>query len=84
MGGGETFCYVTSGATQLLGFYFSFVLKYFSYYPVFQHPHVYSPVIQGNSRMMAPPAHAQAGLVSSSGQYGAPEQTHAMYGKTPL
>lgn len=29
--------------------------------------------------MMAPPAHAQAGLVSSSGQYGAPEQTHAMY-----
>ncbi|PIO03298.1 hypothetical protein AB205_0016470 [Aquarana catesbeiana] len=49
-----------------------------------QHPHVYSPVIQGNSRMMAPPAHAhaQAGLVSSSGaQYGAPEQTHAMYGK---
>lgn len=44
-----------------------------------QHPHVYSPVIQGNSRMMAPPAHAQAGLVSSSGQYGAPEQTHAMY-----
>lgn len=34
--------------------------------------------------MMAPPAHAhaQAGLVSSSGaQYGAPEQTHAMYGK---
>ncbi|XP_069816888.1 ataxin-2 isoform X7 [Dendropsophus ebraccatus] len=45
-----------------------------------QHPHVYSPVIQGNSRMMAPPAHAQAGLVSSSAtQYGAPEQTHAMY-----
>ncbi|KAM4053528.1 ataxin-2 isoform 7-T7 [Anomaloglossus baeobatrachus] len=43
-----------------------------------QHPHVYSPVIQGNSRMMAPPA--QAGLVSSSAtQYGAPEQTHAMY-----
>ncbi|KAG8597788.1 hypothetical protein GDO81_002387 [Engystomops pustulosus] len=49
-----------------------------------QHPHVYSPVIQGNSRMMAPPAHAQPGLVSSSAtQYGAPEQTHAMYGKTP-
>lgn len=47
-----------------------------------QHPHVYSPVIQGNSRMMAPPAHAQAGLVSSSGQYGAPEQTHAMYVST--
>ncbi|XP_056392174.1 ataxin-2 isoform X8 [Hyla sarda] len=45
-----------------------------------QHPHVYSPVIQGNSRMMAPPAHAQGGLVSSSAtQYGAPEQTHAMY-----
>ncbi|XP_075690984.1 ataxin-2 isoform X6 [Rhinoderma darwinii] len=45
-----------------------------------QHPHVYSPVIQGNSRMMAPPSHAQAGLVSSSAaQYGAPEQTHAMY-----
>ncbi|KAG8597784.1 hypothetical protein GDO81_002387 [Engystomops pustulosus] len=45
-----------------------------------QHPHVYSPVIQGNSRMMAPPAHAQPGLVSSSAtQYGAPEQTHAMY-----
>ncbi|KAM3937047.1 ataxin-2 isoform 7-T7 [Leptodactylus fuscus] len=45
-----------------------------------QHPHLYSPVIQGNSRMMAPPAHAQAGLVSSSAtQYGAPEQTHAMY-----
>ncbi|KAG9487766.1 hypothetical protein GDO78_007514 [Eleutherodactylus coqui] len=48
-----------------------------------QHPHVYSPVIQGNSRMMAPPAHAQAGLVSSSAtQYGAPEQTHAMYVST--
>ncbi|XP_077148807.1 ataxin-2 isoform X18 [Ranitomeya variabilis] len=45
-----------------------------------QHPHVYSPVIQGNSRMMAPPAHAQPGLVSSAAtQYGAPEQTHAMY-----
>ncbi|KAM4707273.1 ataxin-2 isoform 2-T2 [Discoglossus pictus] len=45
-----------------------------------QHPHVYSPVIQGNTRMMAPPSHAQAGLVSSSGtQYGTPEQTHAMY-----
>ncbi|XP_015499358.1 ataxin-2 isoform X17 [Parus major] len=46
-----------------------------------QHPHVYSPVIQGNARMMAPPAHAQPGLVSSSAtQYGAHEQTHAMYG----
>ncbi|KAF6080572.1 ataxin 2 [Phyllostomus discolor] len=45
-----------------------------------QHPHVYSPVIQGNARMMAPAAHAQPGLVSSSAaQYGAPEQTHAMY-----
>nr|XP_033811061.1 ataxin-2 isoform X5 [Geotrypetes seraphini] len=45
-----------------------------------QHPHVYSPVIQGNARMMAPPAHTQPGLVSSSAtQYGAHEQTHAMY-----
>ncbi|MEE6503902.1 hypothetical protein FKM82_005009 [Ascaphus truei] len=45
-----------------------------------QHPHVYSPLIQGNTRMMAPQTHAQAGLVSSSAtQYGAPEQTHAMY-----
>nr|XP_025970232.1 ataxin-2 isoform X15 [Dromaius novaehollandiae] len=45
-----------------------------------QHPHVYSPVIQGNARMMAPPTHAQPGLVSSSAtQYGAHEQTHAMY-----
>ncbi|XP_034647203.1 ataxin-2 isoform X10 [Trachemys scripta elegans] len=45
-----------------------------------QHPHVYSPVIQGNTRMMAPPTHAQPGLVSSSAtQYGAHEQTHAMY-----
>ncbi|XP_060238439.1 ataxin-2 isoform X8 [Meriones unguiculatus] len=45
-----------------------------------QHPHVYSPVIQGNARMMAPPAHAQPGLVSSSAaQFGAHEQTHAMY-----
>ncbi|ERE76997.1 ataxin-2 [Cricetulus griseus] len=44
------------------------------------HPHVYSPVIQGNARMMAPPAHAQPGLVSSSAtQFGAHEQTHAMY-----
>ncbi|XP_017931736.2 ataxin-2 isoform X7 [Manacus vitellinus] len=48
-----------------------------------QHPHVYSPVIQGNARMMAPPAHAQPGLVSSSAtQYGAHEQTHAMYVST--
>ncbi|XP_036305181.1 ataxin-2 isoform X11 [Pipistrellus kuhlii] len=45
-----------------------------------QHPHVYSPVIQGSARMMAPAAHAQPGLVSSSpAQYGAHEQTHAMY-----
>uniref|UniRef100_A0A8D2CNK2 Ataxin 2 n=1 Tax=Sciurus vulgaris TaxID=55149 RepID=A0A8D2CNK2_SCIVU len=48
-----------------------------------QHPHVYSPVIQGNARMVAPPAHAQPGLVSSSAtQYGAHEQTHAMYVST--
>ncbi|XP_078523588.1 ataxin-2 isoform X19 [Lissotriton helveticus] len=48
-----------------------------------QHPHVYSPVIQGNARMMAPPTHAQPGLVSSSGtQYGTHEQTHAMYVST--
>ncbi|XP_066116653.1 ataxin-2 isoform X4 [Saccopteryx bilineata] len=48
-----------------------------------QHPHVYSPVIQGNARMMAPAAHAQPGLVSSSAaQYGAHEQTHAMYVST--
>ncbi|KAM6422678.1 ataxin-2 isoform 6-T6 [Liasis olivaceus] len=45
-----------------------------------QHPHVYSPVIPGNARMMAPPAHPQPGLVSSAAtQYGAHEQTHAMY-----
>lgn len=32
--------------------------------------------------MMAPPAHAQPGLVSSSAaQFGAHEQTHAMYGR---
>lgn len=48
-----------------------------------QHPHVYSPVIQGNARMMAPPAHAQPALVSSSAaQFGAHEQTHAMYVST--
>uniref|UniRef100_A0A8C0IUQ7 Ataxin 2 n=1 Tax=Chelonoidis abingdonii TaxID=106734 RepID=A0A8C0IUQ7_CHEAB len=48
-----------------------------------QHPHVYSPVIQGNTRMMAPPTHAQPGLVSSTAtQYGAHEQTHAMYVST--
>ncbi|XP_048370173.1 ataxin-2 isoform X7 [Sphaerodactylus townsendi] len=45
-----------------------------------QHPHVYSPVIQGNARMMAPPTHPQPGLVSSTAtQYGAHEQTHTMY-----
>ncbi|KAM3826277.1 ataxin-2 isoform 5-T5 [Vipera latastei] len=45
-----------------------------------QHPHVYSPVIPGSARMMAPPAHPQPGLVSSPAtQYGAHEQTHAMY-----
>ncbi|XP_053329047.1 ataxin-2 isoform X2 [Spea bombifrons] len=45
-----------------------------------QHPHMYGQVIPGSTRVMAPPAHAQAGLVSSSGtQYGAPEQTHTMY-----
>nr|XP_014344088.1 PREDICTED: ataxin-2 isoform X4 [Latimeria chalumnae] len=45
-----------------------------------QPPHVYSPVLQSNARMMAPPTHAQPGLVSSSTtQYGAAEQTHAMY-----
>nr|XP_016852592.1 PREDICTED: ataxin-2 isoform X4 [Anolis carolinensis] len=48
-----------------------------------QHPHVYSPVIQGNARMMAPPAHLQPGLVSSTAtQYGAHEQTHTMYVST--
>uniref|UniRef100_A0A8D0DKZ5 Ataxin 2 n=1 Tax=Salvator merianae TaxID=96440 RepID=A0A8D0DKZ5_SALMN len=50
-----------------------------------QHPHVYSPVIQGNARMMAPPPHPQPGLVSSTAtQYGAHEQTHTMYGRTPF
>ncbi|XP_066466101.1 ataxin-2 isoform X1 [Tiliqua scincoides] len=45
-----------------------------------QHPHVYSPVIQANARMMAPPAHPQPGLVSSTAtQYAAHEQTHTMY-----
>ncbi|XP_053135991.1 ataxin-2 isoform X3 [Hemicordylus capensis] len=45
-----------------------------------QHPHVYSPVIQGNARMMAPPTHPQPGLVSSTAtQYATHEQTHAMY-----
>ncbi|XP_043924557.1 ataxin-2 [Protopterus annectens] len=45
-----------------------------------QHPSVYNSVIQNNPRIMVPPAHAQPGLVSSSAtQYGASEQTHAMY-----
>nr|XP_051682770.1 ataxin-2 isoform X10 [Oryctolagus cuniculus] len=45
-----------------------------------QPPHVYSPVIPGGARVVAPPTHAQPGLVSSSAtQYGAHEQTHAMY-----
>ncbi|KAK2107223.1 hypothetical protein P7K49_016737 [Saguinus oedipus] len=45
-----------------------------------QHSHVYSPVIRGTAIMMAPPTHAQPGLVSSSTtQYGAHEQTHVMY-----
>ncbi|KAM9744657.1 ataxin-2 isoform 9-T9 [Menidia menidia] len=43
-----------------------------------QAQHVFSPVMQGNARMMAPPTHGQPGLVSSSTtQY--PEQTHTMY-----
>ncbi|KAM9744654.1 ataxin-2 isoform 6-T6 [Menidia menidia] len=45
-----------------------------------QAQHVFSPVMQGNARMMAPPTHGQPGLVSSSTtQY--PEQTHTMYGQ---
>ncbi|XP_063310308.1 ataxin-2 isoform X3 [Pelobates fuscus] len=48
-----------------------------------QPPHMYGQVIQGGTRMIPPPTHAQAGLVSSSAtQYGAPEQTHAMYVST--
>lgn len=48
-----------------------------------QPPHVYSPVIPGGARVVAPPTHAQPGLVSSSAtQYGAHEQTHAMYVST--
>ncbi|KAM6954717.1 ataxin-2 isoform 2-T2 [Aplochiton taeniatus] len=44
-----------------------------------QAQHVFSPVMQGGARMMAPPQHGQPGLVSSSttNQYG--EQTHTMY-----
>uniref|UniRef100_A0A4W5JVZ2 Ataxin 2 n=1 Tax=Hucho hucho TaxID=62062 RepID=A0A4W5JVZ2_9TELE len=46
-----------------------------------QAQHVFSPVMQSQARMMAPPNHGQPGqLVSSSTtQYG--EQTHTMYGK---
>ncbi|XP_035514545.1 ataxin-2 isoform X6 [Morone saxatilis] len=43
-----------------------------------QPQHVFSQVMQGNARMMAPPTHGQPSLVSSSTtQY--PEQTHTMY-----
>ncbi|XP_019742937.1 ataxin-2 isoform X10 [Hippocampus comes] len=43
-----------------------------------QAQHVFSPVMQGSARMMAPHAHGQPSLVSSSTtQY--PEQTHTMY-----
>uniref|UniRef100_A0A3B3CL22 Ataxin 2 n=1 Tax=Oryzias melastigma TaxID=30732 RepID=A0A3B3CL22_ORYME len=43
-----------------------------------QAQHVFSPVMQGGTRMMAPPTHGQPSLVSSSTtQY--PEQTHTMY-----
>ncbi|XP_074526122.1 ataxin-2 isoform X10 [Halichoeres trimaculatus] len=46
-----------------------------------QAQHVFSPVMQGSARMMAPPTHGQPSLVSSSTtQY--PEQTHAMYVST--
>uniref|UniRef100_A0A8C7V2H9 LsmAD domain-containing protein n=1 Tax=Oncorhynchus mykiss TaxID=8022 RepID=A0A8C7V2H9_ONCMY len=45
-----------------------------------QAQHVFSPVMQSQARMMAPPNHGQPGhLVSSTTQYG--EQTHTMYGK---
>lgn len=43
-----------------------------------QAQHVFSPVMQGSARMMAPPTHGQPSLVSSSTtQYA--EQTHTMY-----
>ncbi|XP_061623685.1 ataxin-2 isoform X7 [Phyllopteryx taeniolatus] len=43
-----------------------------------QAQHVFSPVMQGSARMMAPHAHAQPSLVSTStNQYT--EQTHTMY-----
>uniref|UniRef100_A0A672Z4G2 Ataxin 2 n=1 Tax=Sphaeramia orbicularis TaxID=375764 RepID=A0A672Z4G2_9TELE len=48
-----------------------------------QAQHVFSPVMQGSARMMAPPTHGQPSLVSSATtQY--PEQTHTMYAATPL
>uniref|UniRef100_A0A8C9THE5 Ataxin 2 n=1 Tax=Scleropages formosus TaxID=113540 RepID=A0A8C9THE5_SCLFO len=50
--------------------------------PHYQSQHVFSSVMQGSARMMAPPTHGQPSLVSSSTtQYA--EQTHAMYGKCP-
>ncbi|XP_054851763.1 ataxin-2 isoform X1 [Eublepharis macularius] len=56
------------------------LVQHVPHYQSQQHPHVYSPVIQGNARMMAPPTHPQPGLVSSTAtQYGAHEQTHTMY-----
>ncbi|XP_048467358.1 ataxin-2 isoform X3 [Rhincodon typus] len=43
-------------------------------------PQMYSQVMQSNARMMAPPGHGQPGMVpSSTAQYPAAEQTHAMY-----
>lgn len=47
---------------------------------ILQAQHVFSPVMQGSARVMAPPTHGQHSLVSSSTtQY--PEQTHTMYGR---
>uniref|UniRef100_V9K926 Ataxin-2 n=1 Tax=Callorhinchus milii TaxID=7868 RepID=V9K926_CALMI len=43
-------------------------------------PQMYSPVMQTNARMMAPPGHGQPGMVqSSTPQYATAEQTHTMY-----
>ncbi|XP_048411966.2 ataxin-2 isoform X5 [Stegostoma tigrinum] len=43
-------------------------------------PQMYSQVMQSNARMMAPPGHGQPGMVpSSTAQFPAAEQTHAMY-----
>uniref|UniRef100_A0A4W3HCG8 Ataxin 2 n=1 Tax=Callorhinchus milii TaxID=7868 RepID=A0A4W3HCG8_CALMI len=48
-------------------------------------PQMYSPVMQTNARMMAPPGHGQPGMVqSSTPQYATAEQTHTMYGKSNL